>query len=846
MVFISLFLVISLFALCGCSSALFNEKNKENALDNTESITTQISNVVYNGVELGWDALKNFADSYEVWINNTKVDTTQETSYAFVTEENSFNVRIEAVANDSSRISGECQFTCVGAFDMPTINNGIIAWGMLDGISEYWIKIDNELPVKVTGNTYELPGGNHEVSVKPVTKGLSFYAYSPKLIVDIISAPLMRFEKSTCSLYWNTTNDAVGYEIKIEKDGHSAIDIAPFGREATSYSDFGFNDAGEYIVKICAKGDSQNNKNDSKWYSLSIVRLKTPEINISQIKEVGNSYIISWYSVKNAEVYKINTPNGFDGATSDLTYSYPLEDNGVEENLVFSIYSESNAANILRCETPLTINAKRLRMVENLSVQDGYLNWNPVPNAQQYRINIDGKEFNVANNQYMLDVSAGTHIVKVKAVGNGKEVVSSRYSNIKTINKLSTPVNLSIDNSILSWDGVNGCTAYSVYMDNGNCLYNSTTSSILINRSDITVDTALYVVARGNGNSIMDSAPSKSKLICILGAPIVTMGRYGIQWTNLDNAVNYKIEIGDFVKYTSGNSYSFDEFSAGSYTVYVTALGNKSSFFDSEKSKAISVIKPETPQLDISAEMLRWSAIAGASNYEVKVDGQNARLLSGETTEYNPKFQTVGAHSLSVRAVGDGIKTVSSSWCEIAKNVQFLETPTGFNIYKTESGYKIVSEEVGNAIGYLFSIDGVIYESDTSQFLYKSSKAGGMTIKVAAKGDEFNYLNSTYCQEKTISVLAKPSSITFSKTTETTYMLSWDPVQFCQSYEVKIYKYTSFTSTEANAEVTRYLTATTLQIDVEGYEKIEVRVIALGDNKSTFDSEGTTATKIIR
>ncbi len=806
----------------------------------------------YDGEKFDWSDVKA-ASKYNVEIKDGSMESQKVSSnnseYEYNVVNTSAEINITGLNSSGENVyssSVPFKFTFLRAFEQPTYDHGVIMWNAVSSATKYLVKIGDK--VESTTNTYfELnPGINNDVCVKPVldvskvTDG-KYYTYSAPITYEIMQTPTFTsFDKSTNTLTWNSVRNAGGYYFKVELNGTTVAEQGGIGADATYYNGFSFTDSGEYIAKLSATRNNNANSYDSKYATKTIIRLAAPKNFTAE--ESDGAILLKWDAVEHASKYKVFLPNGNSVETNDLFYKYIPETNVDESIFNFKIYASSNELDILDSLNYATQDVVKLGIVNNVKIQGQMITWDLVDKAQGYTISVDGTEYNIDKNEYSFDGYTGSHKIKIKARGNGSTIISSEYSSIQEIYKLAQPSNLRIANGALTWDSINKATSYRIILTNGNSdanegSYSSTTNSIIINRTDLKETKTIQVQAIGDGLTIADSLPSEVYSVYILETPIVSVSLEGITWRKVENATSYTIRIGDYEKNIPGTSLNLNEedIQADTYSVTVTAIGD-STHFDSDESQVISVKLLSKPNISENSDLsgICWETVTSATDYQVRQDSEKPTSVGTATRNYNPSFKTSGVHTISVRAIGDGIRTVSSGWSTMQIVVKQLETPKGFTVSKEGSILKIMATEVENASGYKFKIGGVEKTSETNIFEYTINNAGDLDISVAAIGNKYKYIDSSFSGEKTITILNTPSMAKFTKEDYQTYLLTWTPVNKVVSYTIEITK----TYNDGTIDTTTItVTKAEVQIDTNGVSTISAKIISNGNGSTIFSSE---------
>ena len=806
----------------------------------------------YDGEKFDWNDVKS-ANTYDVKvtdgsIENQKVQLTS-SEYEYSVEDDTAEIDISAKNSSGEEIYNSAvpfKFTSLSEFETPSYDHGIISWNAVSSATKYLVKIGNV--VKNTTNTYfELdPGINNDVCVKPVldvskvTDG-KYYTYSVPRTYEIMQTPTFSsFDKDSKTLTWNSIRNAGGYYFRAELNGAVVSEQGGIGGDSTYYNGYSYTEAGVYTVKVAATKNNNANSYDSKYAEKKIIRLAAPKNLITE--DADGAIVLKWDSVEYANKYKVVLPNGNSAETTELYYKYIPESKSVEANYSFKVYAMSTELYTLDSLEYAAQDVVKLGMVNNIKIQGQMITWDTVDKAQGYTVSVDGTEVNIDKNEYAFDGYTGSHKVKVKANGNGSTIISSDYSEIQDIYKLSQPKNIRISNGVLTWDPVTNSSSYKIILVNGSSdsnggSYTATTNSFTINRTDLQESQAIQVQAIGDGLTIADSFLSEPYETYVLSAPIVSVSEEGIVWSKINNASSYTVKIGDYKKNVTGTALNISEqdIPADVYTVTVIANGDLIHYFDSDESEAITMKLLASPEVKENDELtgVSWETVISAHDYQVRIDSGMIENVGSATRNYDIIFRTSGTHTVSVRAVGDGVQTVTSGWTTIQVEVNQLGTPTGFTVAKDGQKLIITSNEVENANGYKFRIGGTVYDSSTNIYEFTVNNPGDFVISVAASGTGYKYIDSTYSVEKTVTVLNTPSQASFTKEDYQTYTLSWSAVNKAVSYTVEVtIAYIDGTTKTNNVTVSK----TELQIDTTNVATISAKIIVNGNNSTTYGS----------
>lgn len=235
---------------------------------------------------------------------------------------------------------------------------------------------------------------------------------------------------------------------------------------------------------------------------------------------------------------------------------------------------------------------------------------------------------------------------------------------------LSAP-QISLNGNVVSWNAVENAATYDVYVDDE--LKESTvlTSYTLILEPGsygirvkaLPSDTKAYT-ASAFSNEVTYVAVSPSAEV--LSAPVLTLEGDVVRWSAIEHAVSYDVFVdGSLAANVTETSYSLTIAENGSYRITVTAKGDGVNYTSSAASEALTYTVGESapeklsaPVLTLEENVVRWSAVDNAVNYDVYVDG--AFVENVTQTNYALDIAAEGSYRITVVAKGDGSRYISS------------------------------------------------------------------------------------------------------------------------------------------------------------------------------------------
>ncbi len=838
-------------------------------------------NISYDGKTglITWEKVNN-STGYTIKINNDEFST-DINSFTYAALDEDFEVSVKARGNNISNYfdsvySEKVKYLFLDSVVGYQVKDGILTWDSVKNADGYYLKDGNTVHT-LTKNEYTnlIAGTSYALKIMPFSNNANYFAnWNDAPVFTILNAPSIRYENGV--IIWESISNATGYTIEIDKDGTiTNKTISGSMSSGLEYRDDYMN-VGVYKIKVKSNSTTDGSYYDSKYSSaITITRLDAPSGHSLYDNPLEDELVkVTVTSVPNAsgyiviadgvEVKNIDTNNFSLGVTNDNYASI----NGT----IVNVKIKSKGAGVVNANTvildSLTSHDFSLTKlaVPTLTISENYANWTAVSNATGYVIEIDGKlQFVEANktNAYLNIEKDGQHTIKIKAKGNGTNVISSDFDNGINLTKLAAPTNVKINATTLSWDKVAQAQGYYIKFGNGNITYTGTETSYsgLANIATTTAQ-SVVVYAIGNKKEILDSNSSINTTFQKLPAPTnVTINNDNIVWNPVANSVGYKISINNEIAATiNATSRSHEDIivSAGSYNVKIYAMGNGSQYFDSDYSGLVTVNKLPAPTIRINTtnyKSIVWDQNNETSQVKVYFDKKEMDY-SKTTTSFIPTVAAVGTYTISVRNVGSGDATTTKNGTISSKLSNVIEFKTEKLVAPTITHtVNINPNKVTITVTNPSSIDGVTYKynngsdvftAETTQ-AYNISTNGKFTYYAVAVGGMFNmddpskivyYLDSVSSNPINVTFLPEVYSIEFSTVSEAkkkvTFKIDSNDVV---KYRVEVNYVKMDSSTES---VTNYTTTKECVIDysTSTYSSMTVTIIAEGNGTTIINSLG--------
>lgn len=413
-------------------------------------------------------------------------------------------------------------------------------------------------------------------------------------------------------------------------------------------------------------------------------------------------------------------------------------------------------------------------------------------------ITLSGKKITVKG---LSPSTAYTFQVKAKN-GDGVETTqSSGVSGTTLIAPPAAPANIiatATDKTItVSWEGAATATGYDMEAD-----------GVIIDRGTSTTftHTNLYpgtphtyrVRGKNAGGPGNFSAPiSKSTLPSKPEVPanikaIPQSTTVTVTWNNVPGATGYDIEV-DGVQVNNGpnTNYIHGSLTPGTNHTYRVRSVNAGDKSDWSSPIVTTTLVDSTPvPVNLKAEpsynqiKVTWSAVDGATGYEVEVDG--IRIDNGANTTYIHKNLIPDTqHMYRVRAKKN---SVISDWSAAVISTTLIEafgTPMNFRADADDTFVILTWDPVADATSYELEIDGVVMDNGMEtvcihEGLLPSSEH---SYRIRAKNEE---KTSEWSQILNITTYVLPSPKDFTATvTENSIKTVWEEVYEAASYDLE-------------------------------------------------------------
>lgn len=723
-----------------------NELSYVNETPVTDKLAAPVLKV--SGKTVTWEDVP-YAQSYTVSVNGGAAAATQSPFTLSAAEAGDYVVTIVAVGDgDRYEDSAPAVVTITLeklAAPALSVSGRTVTWTADGKAAKYQARI-NDGAYADAASPFTLDAsvtaGDYVVKVRAIGDGITVFdseeATADTITIVQLAAPTgLVYTGNTLS--WTGTADK--YEVKVVKDNGTPETF----ETAAASKEFNYTEAGTYVFTVRAIGDgiltldSEESQPLDKTIAAK-VKLGTPAPTFSEATKT-----LSWAGVRNADGYEIEIRK--DGSvlrtekTADVSYTFTETEVGVYTFRVKATTTNLDAYVNGEFSAAVSYTVAGQLAAPSIAVDDTVLNkivWEAVPHADKYEIYVNSNPAIVTTDTFYAvpAVTGGTFTVKVKAVSNGAVYAKSEYSGTVTVTIAQLSLSVTVTGRTIAWTLPAGAVKVQYKINDGE-FTDAADASISVDA--VAGSYTVILKAVGDGMIYLDSEEiSKTIVVEKLAAPVLTVDPANglkVTWGAIANA---KFQISTDNKTwadADALSYTVTAAGAGSYTVYVKAIGLADNYLDSDPaSKTIEVVKLAAPENVAYAEAtgtLTWDAVANARGYEITytVSGGNSVTVSASGNSYALGLSAAGTYSITVTATGDE-KTVLSSDASTAIEVTVTAVKTKLTTPEVTLTEGVLNwNKVENAVTYAIELSG----ADTKSFTVAGSAEAAYTFDLTAQ-----------------------------------------------------------------------------------------------------------------
>ncbi|MCG7408439.1 hypothetical protein MH117_13495 [Paenibacillus sp. ACRRX] len=615
-------------------------------------------------VTLSWDALSNVT-GYDVEVDGVVIDNQLNNSYVHMNLDpgtmHTYRVRAKNglfVGNWSQEINKWTLPDIPQLIDAsPTSSSITLNWTPIQGATGYDVETNNT--ILDTGNlttyVHSSLNPNMQYTYRIRAKNESGNGkWSPIIAQSTLPAALntltTKAKDTSIQVSWNAIAGAISYDLEV--DGVVITLLS-----GTTYFHVNLSPNTKHTYRIRSVGS----QGSSEWSELVTAVTLPPIPENLHARSTNTSIQTAWNIAVGATGYDLE----MDGIVVDTglrhTYTHsPLIPN-TEHTYRVRARNGSVVGEWSELISAMTLSDRPSNLRTSATSNEIQLKWDPVVGTIGYDVEVDGQIVDNGLNVTFLHsglLPNSKHTYRVRSRNTGGTSEWSEYVTQET--KLSKPENfrgVSTASTItLTWDSVNGATAYELIVDGALIQINNQTS--YTHNGLIPNSRHVYRVRAKQGNEVGAWSETLS-LATNLGTPKITRTEatsvtIAVYWEDVVGSTGYDIEVDGQVM-DNGAHTTFTHTNLFPNTKHTYRVRAKAGVHLSAWSEAVTQwTKTNVPQITsasstASSITVHWTSVAGSASYDIEVDGI---VISGMTSNSytHDKLEANTLHVYRVRA----------------------------------------------------------------------------------------------------------------------------------------------------------------------------------------------------
>lgn len=674
-----------------------------------------------------------------------------------------------------------------------TETTATISWGAVSGAGSYDIQFN--------GTTYNVNGLSKEFTGLTAGKaypfairsknGNSYSSYTSQMTVTTApKAPTVinaSSQATSATISWGAVSGAAGYIVKFNNANYQV------SASNTSWTINNLSPNTAYSYQICCKS-ADGAGNFSSVKSVRTLQQLAVPANIKK-SATQNSATISWSAVSGATGYTIafnntnysvsGTTRTFTGLTAGKAYAFKICAKNATVTGAFSNEMTVTTAPA----APTGIRAESASTCVTVS-------WNQAAGAVGYQVWFNNKSYEAAGATCTITglqpQTPYAYKVRSKSADGTGEYSASQT--VRTLAQgLDTPTGIThscTDNSVtVSWASVKGAAGYDLLFDNS--LYKVAGTSRQITGLRAGTTHKYRVRSRIADGTIGPYSPEKS-IMTAPGAPsnskaVTNENSVTISWDPVTGATSYDLQIAGKTYRVTVTSQTVTGLSANSsYTYQLRSNnGNGSSTYSASKTIKTTPLPPASPSVSATKNSvtLSWSAVTGATSYDVLFDGSTYRVTGPYKTITGLTPGTSYTYAIRVNNA-DGSSSYSASRT-IATTPNPPIMPLNVSATSTVNSVTINWGASSGATGYKLLFDNKTYDvTGTTKTFTGLAANTSHTYRICAVNTGGA---SEYTPSKTIKTLPLAPTVPTNVRAEAasySVIVRWNAVSGADSYDL--------------------------------------------------------------
>ncbi|KHD37441.1 hypothetical protein NL50_04500, partial [Clostridium acetobutylicum] len=757
----------------------------------TLSVVTNVTaSVTSTSLTVNWDKVAG-ATGYEIEVDGKVITGITDTSYVVsnLTAGTSHTYRVRVVFQDGvsdwSNLETKSTLSVVTNVSAVTTGTSItVNWAAVVGAISYDVEVDGKVITGITDTSYVISnltaGTNHIYRVRVITAaGVGEWTEEfNKVALSIASNVNSTVTTTSITVNWDAVAGATAYDIEV--DGKIITGITD-----TSYKIQDLTAGTSHTYRIRAKVDAAV----GEWTEIATQSTLSVVSNVTT-SVTSTSMTVNWDKVAGAISYDIEVDGKVITGMTDTSYVISGLTAGTNHTYRVRVTTGAGTGDWTVLSTQATVNLVG-NVTSTVTSTSMTVNWDKVEGATSYDIEVDGKVITgITDTSYVISgLTAGTsHAYRVRAVitsgiGDWSDIVTK-----STLSVVTNVTSVVASNSItVNWDTVLGASSYDIEVD-GKVISGITGTSYVI--SDLTAGTSHTYRLRAiylDGTSDWDELVTKSTLSVVTNVTsIVNSTSITLNWDAVAGATSYDVEVdGKVVTGITKASYVVSGLTPGTnhtYRVRVITSAGVGEWTTLTTETTINVVGNVTSSVGSTSITLNWDAVAGATSYDIEVDG---KVVTGITkASYVVSGLTPGTgHTYRVRVVTSvGV----SDWRDVVTKTTINVVANVTAVLSDNDTITVSWGEVPSAVSYDVEVDGKIVTGITKSSYVVSGLTPGTTYTYRVRvntsvgvGDWSSPVNKTDLN------IVVSNGVT-AVVTGTSVNLAWPAVIGATGYDVEV------------------------------------------------------------
>ncbi|MCR3760143.1 hypothetical protein KYB31_14285 [Clostridium felsineum] len=746
-----------------------------------------VSDITSTSMKITWNESLG-AVGYDIEIDGKVIDAGNNTSYnctgLTAGTNHTFRVRAKTsnMASDWSQAVSQSTLSVVSNVNATVTSTSLkLTWDAVNGTTSYEVEVDGNLIIGLTDTNYEvkglLPGTSHTYRVRAITTAGTgdWSILSSKTTLNLVTGIKNSVTSTSIKLNWDAISGAVSYDVEV--DGKLVTGIT-----STNYEITGLTPGTTHTYRV--RAEFMDGVGD--FSELTSVTTLSTVVNVTSTV-TSNSINVSWDKVDGATSYDIEVDGKVITGLTSTGYEITGLTPGTSHSYRVRVTTAAGTGDWTDLTTKVTLSVVT-NVISTVTSNSINVSWDKIDGAVSYDIEVDGKVITgITGTNYIISgLEAGTvhsyrvRVITAAGVGEWTELATKTTLSVVT-NVQATITSNSIN---VSWDKVDAAVSYDIEVD-GKVITGITGTSYKI--TGLTAGTShTYRVRVTTLAGIGDwtGLTTKSTLSVVTGVTsVVSSTSITVNWDKVDGSTSYDIEVdGKIITGITGTSYEITGLTAGTshtYRVRVTTSAGVGDWTDLTTKVTLSVVSNITATVDSTSITVNWTAVDGATGYDIEVDG---KVITGiASTSYEITGLTPGTtHAYRIRAIstagaGEWSEVESKTTLSVVSNVTSIATSTSITVNW---------DKVAGAVSYDVEVDGKVITGITGTSYEITGLTAGTdhTYRVRVITTAGVGVWTDLTTKSTLSIVTGVTSVVGS----TTITVNWTAVTGATGYDIEV------------------------------------------------------------